>query len=189
MRKMLWIAAAVSLFFVPLEVRAQQPAPSVADAARKAREEKKEAPKTAKVFTNDNIPGAGSLSVVGPPPAESTPAAKDKDKDSAATSPKVVTPPAKDEKYWRETFAKVRKQIQQDQDDLAIMQRELAQLQVQYYPDPQKAMSQQYSQADIKAKQDKIDAKQAEVTRLNQTLSDMEDDLRKSGGDPSWSRE
>ena len=62
MRKMLWIAAAVSLFFVPLEVRAQQPAPSVADAARKAREEKKEAPKTAKVFTNDNIPGAGSLS-------------------------------------------------------------------------------------------------------------------------------
>ena len=83
----------------------------------------------------------------------------------------------------------MRKQIQQDQDDLAIMQRELAQLQVQYYPDPQKAMSQQYSQAEIKAKQDKIDAKQAEVTRLNQTLSDMEDDLRKSGGDPSWSRE
>jgi hypothetical protein len=187
MRKMLWIAAAVSLFLVPLEAHAQQPAPSVADAARKAREEKKEAPKPAKVFTNDNIPGAGSVSVVGPPPAENAPAAKDK--DSGATFPKVVTPPAKDEKYWRETFAKVRKQIQQDQDDLAIMQRELAQLQVQYYPDPQKAMSQQYSQADIKAKQDKIDAKQAEVTRLNQTLSDMEDDLRKSGGDPSWSRE
>lgn len=188
MRRILWIAAAALLFLVPLEARAQQPGQSVADAARKAREQKKEAPKAVKVFTNDNIPGAGSVSVIGPPPAESTAAAKD-DKDAGATSPKVVTPPAKDEKYWRELFAKVRKQIQQDQDDLAIMQRELAQLQVQYYPDPQKAMSQQYSQAEIKAKQDKIDAKQAEMTRLNQTLSDMEDDLRKSGGDPSWARE
>lgn len=183
MRRILWMAAAASLFLVPLEARAQQSGQSVADAARKAREQKKDAPKAVKVFTNDNIPAAGSLSVIGPPPAEKTPAAS-----AAEATPKIVKPPLS-EKDWRESFAKVRKQIQQTQDDLAIMQRELAQLQVQYYPDPQKAMSQQYSQAEIKAKQDKIDAKQKELEQLNQRLSDMEDDLRKAGGDPSWARE
>jgi hypothetical protein len=184
MRRILWMTAAGLLFLLPLEARAQQPGQSVADAARKAREQRKDAPKAGKVFTNDNIPAAGSVSAIGPPPAENTPAAK----DAAASSPKVVTP-VKDEKYWRESFAKVRKQIQQTQEDLAIMQRELAQLQVEYYPDPQKAMKQQYSQADIKAKQDKIDDKQKELVHLGQVLSDMEDDLRKSGGDPSWARE
>jgi len=38
---------------------------SVADAARRARERKKEAPRNVKTFTNDNLPTAGGISTVG----------------------------------------------------------------------------------------------------------------------------
>ena len=38
---------------------------SLAEAARKAREAKKDATKSAKVFTNDNIPATGGISTVG----------------------------------------------------------------------------------------------------------------------------
>jgi DNA repair exonuclease SbcCD ATPase subunit len=182
MRRLLWIAAAAALLLGPLEARAQQPDQSLAAAARKAREQKKDAPKAVKVFNNDNLPASGPVSVVGAPPAETTPAV------NAAAATAEGAAPATGEQYWRGRFADVRKKIQQTQSELAIMQRELGRLQVLYYPDPQKAMNQQYSLADIKAKQDKIDAKQKELNQLNQQLSDLEDDLRKSGGDPGWAR-
>jgi hypothetical protein len=60
------------------------PAPqqdSLAEAARKAREQKKDAPKTAKVFTNDNLPTQGGISTVG---KSSEPAATD---SSASAAP------------------------------------------------------------------------------------------------------
>jgi septal ring factor EnvC (AmiA/AmiB activator) len=60
---------------------------------------------------------------------------------------------------------------------------------VQYYPDPQKAMSEEYTRKDINDKDAKIAAKQQEIAKLKQGLADLEDDLRKSGGDQGWSRE
>ncbi len=59
---------------------------------------------------------------------------------------------------------------------------------MEYYPDPQKAMTQQNTRADVKEKQTKIDAKKKELDQLRQALSDLEDDLRKSGGNPGWAR-
>jgi hypothetical protein len=182
MRRILWITAAAALLLGPLQARAQQPDNSLAAADRKAREQKKDAPKAVKVFNNDNLPANGPVSVVGAPPAETTSSA------NAPASTAEGAAPATGEQYWRGRFADVRKKIQQTQSELAIMQRELGQLEVQYYPDPQKAMNQRYSRAEIIAKQEKIDAKQKELTQLNQQLSDMEDDLRKSGGDPGWAR-
>jgi hypothetical protein len=37
-------------------------------------------------------------------------------------------------------------------------------------------------------KTSKIDAKKKEIEQLKQSFSDLEDDLRKSGGDPGWAR-
>jgi len=49
-------------------------------------------------------------------------------------------------------------------------------------------MTQQNTRADIKEKQAKIDAKRKELDQLKQALSDLQDDLRKSGGNPGWAR-
>ena len=68
------------------------------------------------------------------------------------------------------------------------MQKELNKDQVQYYSDPQKALMQQHDRSDINERTAKIDAKKKELDALNQKLSDMEDELRRAGGDPGWAR-
>jgi hypothetical protein len=75
------------------------------------------------------------------------------------------------------------------QKQLDILQRDLNKSELQYYPDPQKAMKEQYSREGIKERTEKIDLQKAEVAKLKQALDDLEDDLRKSGGDIGWARE
>jgi len=57
---------------------------------------------------------------------------------------------------------------------------------VQYYSDPQKALAEQYTRKDINDRDAKIAAKKKEVDQIKQRISDMEEALRKSGGDPGW---
>lgn len=159
-------------------------------AARKAREQKKDQPKPARVFDNDNIPTQGGVSAVGSTPGgESTEggAAAEPGGDQAAG--KTAAPASgNDEKAWRERFATLRKKLEQDQADLEIMQRELGVLDVQYYNDPMKGMQQGYTRSDINEKTAKIDEKKKQIEADQQALSDAEDELRRSGGDIGWAR-
>ncbi len=92
-------------------------------------------------------------------------------------------------KMWRDKFAKLNHQLNQDQATLDVLQRELGVLNTQYYGgDPVKAMQQGMSQADIAAKTAKIDAKKKDVEADKQAIADAEADLRKAGGDPGWER-
>lgn len=171
----------------------QQPATDpMAEAARKAREQKKTEPKPKKVYTDDDFrpaptaessAKASSAAQAGKEGAEETGqvAAKGEKKDEA---------PAEDqEKKWRARFKEMHGKIAQAEQELSILQRELDKGQVQYYTDPQKAMEEQNSRKDIDEKTAKINGKKKEIGQLKQNLSDMEDELRKSGGDMGWSRE
>ena len=172
---------------------------SVADAARKAREEQKNAAKSPVVFTNDNIgatAASGTVNVVGnasPAPKSSGSASTEgttAQSGQAAGAPGAASASSEnDEASWRQRFADARNKLKQDQEDLAVMQLELANLRLQYYPDPSKAMKQSVSNEDVYKKQQAIDKKQKEVQADQQALSGLEDDLRKAGGDPSWARE
>jgi hypothetical protein len=144
------------------------------------------------VWTNDNIPKTpGQLSLIGPPPA----APKEGAAEGAQTGAQAEGQqgekkvPVKNEAYWRAKFAGAREGLKKAELDLSVMQRELAKLQVEYYPDPQKALAQQYSRSDIIKKQADIDAKRAEIEQRKQAISDMQDELRRSGGDPGWANE
>lgn len=164
---------------------------SVADAARRAREEKKSVPKASRVFDNDSLPPAGGgINIVGnenPQGEADKNVANPADAKKAATSEKPAAKADENsEKAWRAQFAKAHERLRRDQSDLEVMQREVNQLQTQYYSDPQKAMQQQYSRGDIAAKQAKIAAKQKEVEADRQALNDLQDALRKAGGDPGW---
>jgi len=155
---------------------------SLADAARKSREQKK-SEKPAHVFTNDNIPTSGGISVAGAQPTEKEGAAATETAASASGNPS-----GKDEKAWRDKFAKLRQKLQMDQENLDVMQRELGVLSMQYYSDPTKAMQQQLSRDDINKKTSDIDAKKKDVEADQQAIDDAEDALRKAGGDPGWAR-
>lgn len=213
MRKISWIALA-ALFAAPVGVGAQQksqsaPAQSsqasqapqesqskasagqedtLAAAARKAREERKNAPKAVKVFTNDNLPTAGGVSTVGQASAPATP---EKNAKEAAAS--KAAPAANDAATWRAKFAKLRAKLQRDQNELSVMQRELGVQQMQYYNgNPQKAAEDQSSGQpmgeDYNKKRAAIDAKQKQVEADQQAIDDAETALRQAGGDPGWAR-
>jgi chromosome segregation ATPase len=156
---------------------------SLAEAARRAREQKKDTPKQTKVITNDNIPKEGGISAVGeePPAAENAENAP----SDAAKSDKTAK---SDEDKWRARFEKLRHKLEQDEADLEVMQRELGVLNLQYYNDPVKAMQQELTRSDINEKTAKIAAKQKEIEGDKQAISDAEDDLRQAGGDPGWAR-
>jgi len=94
----------------------------------------------------------------------------------------------KQEAYWHKKAAKLRAKLSTAEQELDVLQRELSKDEVQYYPDPQKALMQQYNRSDINEKHAKVDAKKAEVETLKQQVADLEDNVRKAGGDPGWVR-
>jgi DNA repair exonuclease SbcCD ATPase subunit len=164
---------------------AQQPV-SLGDAARKAREQNKNA-HTAKTYSNDDLPTIRSqgISTVGQA-SETTPATDATPAPGAATKPADDT---KSEQYWRKRFADLRTKISDNQKEMDVLQRELNLAQREFYNDPNMALQQQHSRDEINTKTEKIDAKKKQLDDLNQQLSDMQDELRRAGGDPDWGRE
>lgn len=162
----------------------------MAEAARKAREQKKAEAKPKKVYTDDDFRPApveaSSAKAAAQPGAEGAGGTG----QAAGKAEKKEGAPAEDEeKKWRKRFKDMHGKIAQAEEELNILQRELDKGQVQYYTDPQKAMEEQNSRKDIDEKTTKINEKKKEIEELKQKLSDMEDELRKSGGDMGWSRE
>jgi predicted RNase H-like nuclease (RuvC/YqgF family) len=193
----LWRISALSAllgfaaFTAPAQQQPAQPSTGdpVADAARKARAEQKTAPKPKKVFTNDDIPSAAPA----PAPAATDATSKNAGKAQAAeqSAEKKTTNPEDDPKteaYWRKHASKLRAKLATAEQELDVLQRELNKDEVQYYPDPQKALQQQYSRSDINEKTAKVAAKKSEVESLKQQVADLEDAVRKAGGDPGWVR-
>jgi hypothetical protein len=180
----------VAAFTAPAQQAPPATGDPVADAARKARAEQKTAPKPKKVFTNDDIPSA----VPAPAPAPATTDATNKTPGQPQAddqSAKKELDPADDPKnaaYWHKRAKTLRAKLAGAELELDILQRELNKDEVQYYPDPQKALMQQYNRADINEKRAKVDAKKAEVESLKQQVADLEDAVRKAGGDPGWVR-
>jgi hypothetical protein len=174
----------------------QQTGDAVADAARKAREQKKAAPKPKKVFTNEDVSsGSGSSTPVATPPAASTTsadAAKKAEEEATsggAAAEKSSGSRAEQEAMWKKRFQEERGKLADAEKELDILQREAQKALTQYYSDPTKAMNEQLTRKDVNDKDSKIAAKKQEIADLKQKLSDMEDELRKSGGEIGWARE
>lgn len=214
MRKGIWLAAAIvvslaapycsqaqqtqqsgqSQASAPSKTQASETQPAakpdpLVEAARKNREAQKNAPKASAVFTNDNIPATpGAVSVVGSTPAEeSSKPSSSSDKTTGGEASSSTK--NNDEATWRKKFADARQKLAQDQTELSVLQRESDQLQLQYYPDPTKALMQSVDRSDIIKKQKTIDDKKKEVDADQQAISTLESELRKAGGDPGWARE
>ena len=175
------------------QTSASAPAPQdpVAEAARKARERKKEEQKTPRVFTNDNLPTSGGISTVGQAPAPApapTPAAPGSATPAGQKPGTPAAPPVSEEAKWREKFATLRHKVEQDQQNLDLLQRELGELNTQFYGDPNKQLQQQLSRSDIDAKTVEIDKAKDQLASDQKAVDDAQDDLRASGGDSGWGR-
>jgi predicted RNase H-like nuclease (RuvC/YqgF family) len=189
---------ALALTDLPAPAQQQQQDPQqstgdpVADAARKAREQKKkDTVKPKRVYTDEDV----NHLVLPDAPASGNAAAGAATQDGAAKKPdaggkdaagKTAKPEESPETKWRKQFKEAYGNLDRAQRELDVLQREDNKAQVQYYSDPQKALSEQYTRKDINDKDTKIAAKKKEIDQLKQQISDMEEALRKSGGDPGW---
>jgi hypothetical protein len=157
--------------------------PSLAEASRKAKEQQKSEPKARKVFTDDDVTSLkGGISVVGSDAAP--PAAAE-----ATTPAKGAAEPAKGEAYWRKRFADARRALADDSKELDVLQREYNLKEVQFYSNPNVALREEYSRKDLNDTQAQIDKKKQDVEKDNQALSNLQDELRTSGGQPGWANE
>jgi hypothetical protein len=189
---------ALALTALPSPAQPQQPDSSqqstgdpVADAARRAREQKKkDTVKPKRVYTDEDVNHliSGDAPATGEAGAAATeegaankPGAEGKD---AAGKP--AKPEESPETKWRKQFKGAYANLDRAQKELDVLQREDNKAQVQYYSDPQKALAEQYTRKDINDKDSKIAAKKKEIDQIKQQISDMEEALRKSGGDPGW---
>ncbi len=159
--------------------------PSVAEAARRAREQKKDAPKARQVFTNDNLPTAGAVSVVG---GAATGAAAPAAGTAAGAAARQIEDPDS-EAAWRKRFAEAREKLRLAQQERDILQRELNLMLTQYAPDPQETLRQEFDRSKINAHTEKIQQKDAEIAQLRQQLAALEDELRRKGLPSGWARE
>jgi hypothetical protein len=163
----------------------------VADAARKAREEKKVAPKPKKVFTDDDVAPRAAAPAPVPAPSAAAPTGTATPAAALAKQAKAGAEQKEDpnsETAWRKRFADQRRKISDAEAELDVLQREASKADIQYYSDPQKAMNEQLTRDEINKKNEKIAAKKNEIENLKQQLSDMEDQLRAAGGEPGWAR-
>ena len=193
---------AVALSTFPAAARQQQDPPqqstgdAVADAARKARDQKKkDTTKPKKVYTDEDVNHSVSPTPAAPSGSDAagsgdesgkanqdTPGAKGKEDGKAQPGESAET-------KWRKQFKEAYASLDRVEKELDILQREDNKAQVQYYSDPQKALAEQYTRKDINEHDAKIAAKKKEIEQARQRIADMQDALRKSGGDPGWGAE
>jgi hypothetical protein len=163
----------------PQSSTANQSDTSLADYARKQKEQDKSShlSPNPRVYTNEDVqPLKGDAGVK----VADTPQAPKEGAPSAASH---------GQKYFRTAYAKILAQKELHQRQLEVLQKKLSQQNVQFYPDPNKALKEEYSRDDIKKTQADISAKQQAIQQDDQAVSDLQEQLRRDGGDPGWLRE
>lgn len=150
--------------------------PSLGDLARKQRAEQAQAAEPpARVYTNENLPGGtDSVSIVGPPEAEAAP---------AQAVPGGELHRKHGEQYDRAQMSELQQRLDTHQRELEVLEQKLGENQVQYYANPSEALEQQHSREDISRITDAIGQKKQQVEADQRAIADLEDEVRRQGGD------
>lgn len=155
---------------------------SLADIARHLKADKAKEPKTkpAMVLTNDSITRSDDQTGFS---------ATNTTKGNRETSTPDSAAGAKhDAEYFRSRQSKLEDELDTHKRELSVLQQKLGQNQMQYYPNPQESLMQQYSRGDIDKLTAQIDAKKQQIQDDEKALLDLHDQLRREGGDPGWLR-
>jgi len=170
----------MALFAAAVRLAAQD-APSVAEAAQRARQQKQEAAKPAKVITNDTLPpsappsdsGAPLTTAEAPAPAESS-------------DTKKATETSEDSEKKKAAIDALRKQISAKQDEISTQQGMMALDQTTYYSNPDYSRDSSGKakldgeKADLERMQQEMDELKAKLAELGQTVESKPPEPKKS---------
>jgi len=161
-------------------------AQSVAETAKRTREQKKQEPATGKVWTNENVPTTGNgISVVGEAPApaasetgdkSSDATAADKDKTPAAVKAASPEEAAKKRADLQAQLEEARKDQERLEKELDLARRDLDLQTQQAYTNPQ-AMSDGSAQTQIAPYRAVVDSKSVELDAAKAKIADLQKQL------------
>jgi hypothetical protein len=176
---------------------AQNPTSSVplGDLARQLKAQRaKSQEKPKKVFTNDDVatlPPSPERSGASPAkPSATTQAATPGEKSAKATSAETGEE-THGEKYYRDRMRELQGRLEIDQREFSVLEQKLGQNQMMYYPDPNKGLLQESgptAMSDVYKLQDQLAKKKAEVSADQEAIVDLQEQLRRDGGDAGWLR-
>jgi hypothetical protein len=192
------LAALLLLAFVlPLAAQQSQQPPSLGDAARRLREQKKEAAPAKRVWTDDDLaklPAHARVNVMGPPAEEPAPAAKPEPAAApespaappAATAPAPSAPETSgsDQEQKERERAAAEAELQDWKDrltsakkDLELLKREHDLARQQFYSSPQYQLD-TAGQRHLDDLTSRADAKREEIEHIQLKIAELEDKLK-----------
>lgn len=162
----------VLMCFAALAAQEPTDRPSLAEAARKAREKKGDQPKATKVFDNQSM-GKGTVS---------TPQASTPDPKSAPARPAPVKATSDLEREYRTRFANLRLQLITSEERAKMM----ADVMAKYSPTSVTVEHYYYDPKKLKELQSAIDTNNKRIADLKKQLADLEEELRRKGLPSGW---
>jgi colicin import membrane protein len=144
---------------------------SLAAAARRAQEQKKDQPKAAKVYDNDTIPTNGPVNVVGQEqPAGGSSTTADTSSNAMTVESSKSAPTAADVADLNSDLASAKQRLADLKADLDVAQRKYALDQQTYLSDPNHSMN-KAGAASLDAEKSDIDAKAEAVADAEKVLA------------------
>ena len=168
------------LFAFALDCTAQ----TVADIARKERDRQKRLHSTVVVAGGVTTATSAATSTNTAP---TNPAGT----STNAEAPKPVGPvdnKGRDEKYWRTEFQKARDTLKRAADNAQLLDLKVKQLNTQLLRQSDMYNREYRLGPEITETQKQLDDAHKQVDEANKRISDLEDELRRSGGPPGWAR-
>lgn len=169
------LSGCVLFISLPAVANAQQTSQSLADAARKVKEQQKQAPQVKTVWTNDNLPTGATVSVVGPAPQQAN-----------ATQPNAPAENAAPEDTDTERaklsaeLDQAKKQLESGKTDLDLAQREYKLDSDEYYAAPDYADNEpgkaklSSDKSQVEAKQQAVDEAQKKTDQLQKEIDSLD---------------
>ena len=140
---------------------------SVAEASRRARANQKNSQNAPVVFTNENMPRSSTISVVG-----------NANTSSVDSRVQASTDAKNDERTWRQKFADAREKLREDREKLTSLRNDLNAL----------GMVRYFNETDAVSKEQAVRDQENRINADQKAIDDLEDALRKAGGDPAWAQ-
>ncbi len=147
--------------------------PSVADVARALQEQRaKENLKDVPLYTNDNLPkGTAGVGLIGS--SNSSASATENEKAGSARAEQDLA-------YLRYKLNQAQQQLQMHQREVAVLEQQLSQSSMQYYPNPNDTLFQEYSRRNINKLTDALHQKQQQVADDQKEVADLQDQIQRT---------
>jgi hypothetical protein len=180
---------------------------SLGDLARQLKAQRAKSQEKSKVYTNDDItslpPLPGQSTAPSAKPSRTSKEAKpgekpakeksgkEAEKESAKATPAQTAEETHGANYYRDHMSELQDRLEIDRRELSVLEQQLGQNQMMYYPDPNKGLLQESGPtalSDIDKLQDQILRKKVAIAADQEAIESLREQLRREGGDAEWLR-